>query len=259
MQFGLGVAAWPDPSSLASLAEPVEELGYQSLWCNDSPAGEGLAQLDAWARESRSIQLAVGVLALDRHSPATIAARIEELGLPGKRLLLGLGAGFTHRPVGVVREATGEMRRLLPNVRVLVAAMGPMMCRLAGEVGDGAHLNWMTPQRAAWARQLVHEGATAAGRDPSEVTVYGYVRVAVGAAARETLAGEASLYRQMPHYARHFEATGVDPATIGIAVEDGAELPVWLKEYDALDVVVVRALSERTTESVLEIARAAVG
>ena len=55
---------------------------------------------------------------------------------------------------------------------------------------------------------------------------------------------------QLPHYARHFEAMGVDPGSIGVAGEP-AELPVGLAAYDALDVAVVRVLSERTLEDVL--------
>jgi alkanesulfonate monooxygenase SsuD/methylene tetrahydromethanopterin reductase-like flavin-dependent oxidoreductase (luciferase family) len=257
MRLGLGVAAGPDPAVLSPIAAAAEEMGYESLWSNDTPLGEGLTQLDAWARASPSIELGVGVLPLDRHSAGTIATRANELGLPPDRLLLGLGAGFTNRPVGVVRDATAEIRQLMPDVRVLVAAMGPMMCRLAGEVGDGVLLNWMTPTRATWAREQVHQGASDARRDPAEVTIHGYVRVAIGARAGERLADEAAMYRQMPHYARHFEASGVDPAAIGIAVEDPAELPRRVGDYDALDVVVVRALSDRNPEAVLQIARAA--
>ena len=32
--------------------------------------------------------------------------------------------------------------------RLVVAALGPKMCRLAGEVADGVLFNWLTPEYA---------------------------------------------------------------------------------------------------------------
>jgi alkanesulfonate monooxygenase SsuD/methylene tetrahydromethanopterin reductase-like flavin-dependent oxidoreductase (luciferase family) len=256
MELGLGVAAGADPDQLAPLAAAAEELGYQSIWSNDSPAGEGLLQLSRWASSSKSIDLGVGVMSMDRHKPAEIAAQALLLGLPDDRVVLGVGAGFDSRPLAAVRAGVEGLRKLMPGVRLAVAAMRPRMCSLAGEVGDAALLNWMTPERAAWARELVLNAASAAGRDP--VPVYGYVRVAVGRDAADRLAREARHYLQIPHYARHFEAMGVDPLTVGVAAEDPAALPAALGNYSALDVAVVRVLSERSVDAILGVARAAI-
>ena len=247
--MGLGIAAGPDPAPLAGVAAGLEEIGYESAWTNDSASGSGLAMLRAWAPGTHEITLAVGVLALDRHTPASIAADVAEMGLPRERLLIGLGAGFQQHPVEAVRAGVEELRRLLPGVRLAVAAMGPRMCALAGEVGDAVLLNWMTPERAAWARELVGGHAT----------VYGYVRVAVGPDSKARLAREAEHYTQIPHYQRHFEAMGGDPGHVGIAVADAADLPQQLEAYAALDVPVVRALTERSEPAILELARAATG
>lgn len=259
MRLGLGVAAGPDPEILASLAPDAEGLGYDSIWTNDSPAGEGLLQLAIWARRASRIRLCVGVLALDRHEPEDIAARIGELGLPLDRLLVGLGAGFTSSPLGVVRAGVARLRQALPDVRIAVAAMGPRMCGLAGEVGDAVLLNWMTPERAAWARPLVRDGATAAGRRPDDVQIFGYVRAALGADAQERLEREAAMYTQMPHYARHFQSMGVNPAAVGVAATEPAELAGALQGYAAIDEPVVRVLSQRSMPEVMTVARAAIG
>jgi alkanesulfonate monooxygenase SsuD/methylene tetrahydromethanopterin reductase-like flavin-dependent oxidoreductase (luciferase family) len=256
MELGLGVAAGPDPDQLAPLASAAQELGYVSIWSNDSPAGEGLLQLSRWAGTSNSIDLDVGVLSMDRHKPAAVAAQALLLGLPEDRVVLGVGAGFDSRPLAAVRAGVEGLRRLMPGVRIAVAAMGPRMCSLAGEVADAALLNWMTPGRAAWARNLVLDAARSAGRDP--VPVHGYVRVAVGKDAADRLAREARHYLQIPHYARHFQAMGVDPLTVGIAAEDPAALPAALANYSALDVAVVRVLSERSVEAILAVATAAI-
>ena len=259
MRLGLGVAAGPDAEVLADLAAEAEDLGFDSLWCNDHPGGDGLAQLAAWAARSRRIRLGVGVLALDRHQPPSIAARIRGLDLPLDRLLLGLGAGFTPTPLQVVRDGVFALREELPGVRIAVAAMGPRMCHLAGEVGDAVLLNWMTPGRTAWARPLVDAGATSAGRPPGDVARYGYVRTALGADADERLAREASTYTQMPHYARHFESMGVDPTTVGVAAAHPAEVASRLQRFTGLDESIVRVLSHRSAGAVLAVARAAVG
>ncbi|MDP9325488.1 MAG: LLM class flavin-dependent oxidoreductase [Candidatus Dormibacteraeota bacterium] len=235
-------------------------MGYEIIFANDSPAGDGLALVSAWARDSQRIDLGVGVLAIDRYQPDDVSSRVEELDLPHPRLLLGIGAGFSEQPVEAVREGVSTLRQVLPDVRIIIAAMGPRMCRLAGEIGDGALLNWMTPERATWARDLVVNGANSVGRDPlTEITIYGYVRVALGSNAGEHLEREASFYMQMPHYARHFEATGAPPGSIGVAAEDADDLQEQLGHYFALDVLVVRVLSERDVDIILEVARAAVG
>jgi alkanesulfonate monooxygenase SsuD/methylene tetrahydromethanopterin reductase-like flavin-dependent oxidoreductase (luciferase family) len=259
MKLGLGIAAGPDPEGFTRLAAEAERLGYTTLFSNDSPAGEGLAMLSSWAKASQRIDLGVGVLALDRHQPADVAARVAALGLPHGRLVLGVGSGFSEQPLGAMREGVAAIRALLPDVRVIVAAMGPKMCALAGEVGDGALLNWMTPERALWARELVLDGAKQAGRDPLGITIYGYIRVALGKGAAERLKQEASFYTQMPHYARHFEATGVPPGSIGIAAAAAADLREQLRHYAALDIGVARILSHRQVDAILEVATAAIG
>ena len=259
VRLGLGIAAATDPGHLAGLAAEAEGLGYDSIWSNDNPSGDGLAQLAAWAADSARIHLGVGVLALDRHRPEAIAARVTELGLPLDRLLIGLGAGFASSPLSVIREGVAALRESLPGARVAVAAMGPRMCRLAGEVGDAVLLNWMTPERAAWAQPLVGEGAAQAGRPPGDVAIFGYVRTGLGPDASDRLGREVSMYLQMPHYARHFERMGAEPTSVGIATENPSVVAAEIKGYSAMDEPVVRVLSHRAMGDILAVARAAIG
>ncbi len=53
------------------------------------------------------------------------------------------------------------------------------MLRLAGEVADGALLNWATPERIAVSRELVDAGAARAGREPGSVPLGMYIRVCI--------------------------------------------------------------------------------
>ena len=180
---GLGVAAGLDPEIATPLADRCEALGYSSMWSNDHPGANGLDTLAAFAEGSEQLELGVAVMALDRHQPAQINQRIERLGLDRQRLRIGLGAGFSERPLTTMRNAIGTLREALPGVRLVLAAMGPRMCALAGSDFDGAFFNWMTPGFAAGARDPVHAGAREAGREPPPVL--GYVRTAAGPDAAE--------------------------------------------------------------------------
>jgi 5,10-methylenetetrahydromethanopterin reductase len=62
---------------------------------------------------------------------------------------------------------------------VALAALGPQMLRLAGEIADGALLNWATPERIGVSRELVDAGAARAGRDPGSVPLTMYIRVCI--------------------------------------------------------------------------------
>ena len=136
--------------------------------------------------------------------------------------------------------------------------MGPKMCALAGAEADGVFLNWMTPEKAAWARERVHEGAAEAGR-ASPPPIFGYVRVADGADARERLVKEESFYRQLHQgYIRHFEALGAELGSVGIAAADPETVSRELERYEgSIDHVVVRALAHADAESLGAVADAA--
>ncbi|HYC82290.1 MAG TPA: LLM class flavin-dependent oxidoreductase, partial [Solirubrobacterales bacterium] len=183
---GFGVAAGLDPEVAGPLAARCEELGYSSIWSNDHPGAKGLETLDVFGAGAARPDLGVGVIALDRTPPNQIAADVERLGLDPSRLWIGVGAGFAKKPLTTMREELATLRAALPDCRVVLAAMGPKMCELAGSDYDGAFFNWMTPDFAAGARQKVEAGASAAGRETPPI--FGYVRVAVGSDAAERLA-----------------------------------------------------------------------
>ena len=256
---GFGIAAGLDLEVTRELGVRCALLGYRSLWSNDHPMASGLDTAAEFAAAAPALDAGVAVLALDRHQPEEIASRIGELGIEPQRLWVGIGAGFTKRPLGVVREGLQSLRSALPEgARIAVAAMGPKMCALAGAEADGVFLNWMTPEKARWARERVEGGASDAGRSTPPV-ILGYVRVAVGSDANERLLKEESFYRQLHQgYIRHFDALGSEPGTVGIAAADPSEVPAALEPYEAsIDHVVVRALAHADAESLSAVAEAA--
>jgi alkanesulfonate monooxygenase SsuD/methylene tetrahydromethanopterin reductase-like flavin-dependent oxidoreductase (luciferase family) len=256
---GFGIAAGLDPEVTRALGARCEELGYSSLWSNDHPMASGLETAAQFAAAAPGLDVGVAVLALDRHEPADVGAKVMNLGLDPKRLWIGIGAGFTKRPLSMVREGLAAMREALPEgTRIAVAAMGPKMCALAGGKADGVFLNWMTPEKSAWARERVSEGASEAGRDSPPVT-FGYVRVAVGEDAGDRLLKEESFYRQLHQgYIRHFEALGKEPGTVGVAATDPASTrPAVAAFEEPIDHLVVRGLAHADMDSLGAVAAAA--
>lgn len=252
---GFGVAAGLEPEVATPLAGRCQELGYTSMWSNDHPGAKGLETLVEFAKGADRIELGVAVIALDRHSPADIAADIERLGLDRERLWLGVGAGFTKKPLTEMREALPTLRDALPGVRLVLAAMGPKMCAFAGAEWDGVFFNWMTPDFAEQARERVEAGAAEAGREPPPV--FGYVRTAVGADAEQRLAKEESFYRELHKgYQDHFARLDEPEGTVGVAAQTPGEAQTALARYQALDTVVVRALASANIEDMSSVAEA---
>jgi alkanesulfonate monooxygenase SsuD/methylene tetrahydromethanopterin reductase-like flavin-dependent oxidoreductase (luciferase family) len=256
MSRAFGVTAGLDPEIASPLAARCQELGYVSMWSNDHPGAKGLETLAAYARGADRIDLGVAVIALDRYSPKEIADDIERFGLDRDRLWLGLGAGFTEKPLTTMRDALPGLRETLPGFRLVLAAMGPKMSALGGAEWDGVFFNWMTPEFAAETRKRVEAGAAEAGREPPPI--FGYVRTAVGRDAEERLAKEESFYRDMHQgYRTLFDRQGEPEGTIGVAAQTAGEAQEQLSRYRALDTVVVRALASATLEDMSALAEAA--
>ena len=253
---GFGVAAGLDPVVAGPLAERCAELGYSSMWSNDHPGAKGLETLAEFGTAAPGLDLGVAVIALDRTPPEAIAADVERLGLDPSRLWLGVGAGFSERPLTRMREAPPELREALPGVRLVLAAMGPKMCALAGASYDGAFFNWMTPEFAADAREKVEAGARDAGRDTPPV--FGYVRTAVGPDAAGRLAKEESFYRDLHDgYRNHFARLAEPEGTVGVAAADSDSASKSLAAYTALDTIVVRGLASAKVEAMTAVAESA--
>jgi alkanesulfonate monooxygenase SsuD/methylene tetrahydromethanopterin reductase-like flavin-dependent oxidoreductase (luciferase family) len=255
---GLGVAAGLDAGVARELAVHCERLGYHSLWSNDEPTFPALETLAHFTAAAPQLELGVGVLPLDRHQPAQIAAELARLGLDPMKLWVGVGSGQLNRPIHLVRQAVAELRELLPEgTRVVVAAMRPRMCHLGGAIADGVLLNWMLPAQAVQARRWVQQGADQAGRGAPVVA--SYVRVAVGPGSRQRLRDEERHYRNInAAHRRHFEAMDVRLGSVGVAASARPGVLDGLAPYHAaLDLPIARLLAHRDATSLSAAASAA--
>src|SRR5256884_5746651 len=162
MRLGFALFAGAAPEILRARAREAEGLGYSSFWVNHPGATDGLVALALAARETRRIELGIGVIPLHTRGPESIVQGVRSNALPLGRLLLGVGSpnpGALRR----VRDGIAALGSQL-STRLVVAALGPQMCRLAGEVADGVLFNWLTPEHARRSAEWVHAGAAAADR-----------------------------------------------------------------------------------------------
>ena len=244
MEYGFAVFAGIAPDVIRAAAREAEARGFGSFWVNHPGSTDGLASLAEGGKATRRIDLGVGVIPLHTRGPASIAQGVREQGLGPERLLLGVGSP-NPEALKRVRAGIAELRGQL-KTRLVVAALGPQMCRLAGEVADGVLFNWLTPEWARKSGDWVRAGAAAAGRPAPRL--YAYVRVAIGAAAGERLAEEGQRYAGIPAYGAHFERMGVKPVDTGVAAPTAAAVAPALARWEgAVDAVVVRAITVKDT------------
>jgi alkanesulfonate monooxygenase SsuD/methylene tetrahydromethanopterin reductase-like flavin-dependent oxidoreductase (luciferase family) len=252
---GFAVFAGVSPEIIRASAREAEALGYGSFWVNHPGPVDGLGSLAHAAAETRRLDLGVGVIPLHTRGPESIADGVRQHALAPTRLLLGVGSP-NPEALKRVRDGVAALRATL-STRIIVAALGPKMCRLAGEVADGVLFNWLTPEYARRSADLVRAGAVAAKR--ATPRLYAYVRLALGPAATERLADEGGRYDAIPAYHAHFVRMGVKPVDTAIAATSADGIKRALAAWDgAVDEVVLRAITAKdTVEDHLTLVRAA--
>jgi alkanesulfonate monooxygenase SsuD/methylene tetrahydromethanopterin reductase-like flavin-dependent oxidoreductase (luciferase family) len=255
MRQGFALFAGISPDVITATAREAEALGYASFWVNHPGPVDGLAALGAAARETRRVAVGIGVIPLSTRGPASIVEGVRANALPLDRLLLGVGSP-NPGALARVRGGVAELRAALPT-KIVVAALGPRMCELAGEVADGVLFNFVTPEHARASADLVRAGARKAGRPAP--TIYSYVRVALGAASRPRLQDEADRYGKIPAYADNFARMGVKPIDTTIMAETPEALRAAVARWrGVVDELVLRAITPGdTVEETLAIVRGA--
>src|SRR5258708_1256651 len=204
MGQGFALFAGTTPDIIRACAREAEALGYTSFWVNHPGSTDGLVALGLAARQTERIEVGIGVVPLHTRGPESIVQGLRANMLPLERLLLGVGSPNPDS-LKRVRDGVAALRSQL-QTRIVVAALGPKMCHLAGEVADGVLFNWLTPEHARRSAEWVRAGAAAAKRRPPKI--FAYVRFALGPAAADRLRDEADRYAKIPAYAANFARIG---------------------------------------------------
>jgi probable F420-dependent oxidoreductase len=188
------------------IAREAERLGYTDAW---SVEVDGLDCFSPLAVIGSATRMRIGTAIANAYTrgPATLAmcaAGIAEIA-PG-RFCLGIGSGSQpivevwnggkfSRPATRVREMVQFLRQALAGERVsfhgetfsvngfrlsrpptepipiYVAALRPNMLRVAGAMGDGVILNWLSADDIRKSVSVVREAAAKAGRDLEAIEV----------------------------------------------------------------------------------------
>jgi probable F420-dependent oxidoreductase len=224
MQFGkLGVWVGMDAMSAkeaAAFAKRVEGWGYAALWLPESRGRNALAH-SAWllANTERLI-VATGIANIYARDPMAMANGQKGLNEQSDGRFL-LGIGVSHRPMveGLRGHAYGKpvaaMRAYLEAMRAapyqapaprqtpltIVAALGPRMTALSGELADGSHPYNTTPEHTAGARKILGAGKLLC---PEVWVLLETDRSAALSAGRQAL----SRYLQLDNYVRAWRQQG---------------------------------------------------
>jgi len=209
IRFGVGLPYFSNESfaPIAEAAILAEKLGFDSLWMPDHGylPWEALATLSAIAAKTKDIKLGTCVLDVNRRNPATLAQMTSTLDvISGGRLILGIGSGNPgvnpygfplDKPVTRMRESIEIMERLWtessvdftgkfyrfekasigakpvqrPHPPIWIAAFGPVMRKIAGEIGDGFITQNIPPTIFEEELSSVRNCAMTASRDPSQI------------------------------------------------------------------------------------------
>jgi F420-dependent oxidoreductase-like protein len=256
MRIGLAFGDARKQTGLAGIAREIQSAsGIDTAWLTQGPNLDALVTL-AIAGASSTVELGTAVVPFPQRHPLVLASQaLTVQAATGNRLTLGIGAGIaamvgpmfglpTDRPARRLREYLEVLRPLLRGEAVdhhgetltavgavaiegavappvLVAALGPAMLKVTGELADGT-ITWMTGPRTL-AEHVVPSITKAAQGRPAPRIVAG-LHICLTNDADSTQAQYATdfaLSGQVPEYRAVLDREGVSgPADVLLAGDE---------------------------------------
>ncbi|HET6190265.1 MAG TPA: TIGR03564 family F420-dependent LLM class oxidoreductase [Trebonia sp.] len=240
--------------ALVSQARDAAAAGLASVWLGQMYDLDALTALAAVAVQVPEIGLGTAVTVTHTRHPITMSSQAQTVqAASGGRLVLGLGVSHRRpieqrygidfdRPARHMREYLTALRPLLRDgtvafqgqtltadtagfsgqvsgstpPTVLVAALGPAMLRLAGELADGT-VTWMAGLSTIDRHIVPVITAAAAGRTPRVAVSLPVCVTSQPDQARERAARALEFYSNVPSYRAMLDREGVtSPAEIAI-------------------------------------------
>lgn len=268
MKIGIAVGDLLGPAPLDTLVEQVRiaaAAGFAAAWSAQALGWDALTALAVAGTREPGIALGTSVVPTPQRHPLVLASQaLTVQAATGGRLTLGIGAGVglmtegmyglpTARPARRMREYLSVLRPLLdgeevvfrgetvtaagavavpavPAPPVLLAALGPAMLRVAGELADGT-VTWMTGPRTLGDHIVptIGKAAEAAGRPAPRVAAGVLVCLTHDSdSARVRIAEQFALAGQVPEYRAVLDREGVsgpqDVALVGTEKSLGRSL-----------------------------------
>ena len=246
---------------VVAAARRVEAAGLDNLWMANIFSFDAISTLAIVGREVPRIGLGTAVTpTFPRHPTALAQQALTAAAATGNRFTLGIG--LSHKIVienmlGLSYEAPAKHMReyldvLMPLLRgetlnyegdlyrvggltltvpgaepvpTVVAALGPLMLRVAGELADGTN-TWMVGPKTMEAHIVARLAAAADAAGRPAPTVVGGVPIVLTNKpdeAREKIAAGLAFYGQLPSYRAMLDREGVaGPADIALAGDENA-------------------------------------
>jgi F420-dependent oxidoreductase-like protein len=242
-----------------AVAKRAEDAGLDNVWMANIFSFDAISTLALIGRETSRIGLGTAVTpTYPRHPTAIAQQALTTAAASGNRFTLGIGLshqvvienmlGFSYdKPARHMREylsvlmplARGEavtfqgdeyrvggLQLDVPGAErmpVVVAALGPVMLKLAGELADGTN-TWMVGPKTMEEHIIarLRAGADAVGNsEPRVVGGFPVILTNKPDAAREKIAETLTIYGQLPSYRAMLDREGVaGPADIAIAGDE---------------------------------------
>ncbi len=253
MTIGLGARGEATVPGLVSRAQELEAAGFHGVWMPTAFGFDALTALAAVAGQTTRVELGTAVVPTFPRHPVVMAQQaLTVQSMAGGRFTLGIG--LSHKVMmedalgipyehpakhmaeylavlapllrGEAANFQGETYRVntpmtvsAPPVRLLVAAMGPAMLKLAGRFADGTITSWVGPKTlAGHIVPTIVAAAAEAGRPTPRIAVgLPIVLTKDVDAARAHLAQQTAWYNSLPSYRAMLDREGVDgPADIAL-------------------------------------------
>ncbi len=246
------------PSALAAFverAQAIEAAGLDDLWMANTFSFDAVSTMGWVGSQVAGIGVGTAVTpTYPRHPTALAQQALTSAAMTGNRFTLGIGLshkvliedmlGLSYaRPAAHMRAYLEVLLPLLRGERVVVgndeyavnglqlvvpgaepppvvlAALGPAMLQLAGELADGTSL-WMVGERTLTEHilpRLQRAAAGAARPSPNVIHALPVAVVADADAARERVAQALTVYGQLPSYRAMLDREGVaGPADLAV-------------------------------------------
>jgi len=184
----------------APVIRAAEEAGYTDGWPGEVSAHDGFTPVALAATCTERMRVGTGVVNVFTRGPSVLAQHAASMQqLSGGRFALGIGSSSDviverwngipfERPRTRVRETVRFLRAALAGERagrggfkldlppeqpvpIMIAALRERMLQTAGEVGDGAFLNFLPLTSVDRVLAEVRKGERAAGKEPGSSEV----------------------------------------------------------------------------------------
>ena len=156
-----------DGAGLRALLRTIEGNGYSAYWYPESRGFESMSMASYLLGASEKLVIGSSIANIYARDAFTARRAVISLNaLYGDRFILGLGVSHIpmveglrgHRydkPLGAMRAYLEGINKDNPGLPVVVAALGPKMLALSGELSMGAVPSNVTPKHTAQAAKIL--------------------------------------------------------------------------------------------------------